>query len=73
VQLLYINIKLLVEELYVMSFHISCDFHHCCDCWLSVYYNGTKQILILQLIDHFNIISSDNEIRFNSVNFKLSL
>jgi len=37
VQLL--NINLLVEELFVMSFDWSCDSNHCCDdCWLSVYY-----------------------------------
>jgi len=33
VQLLYIDIKLLVEELHVMSFHISCDSSLL---WLSV-------------------------------------
>jgi len=29
---------------------LSCDSHHWCDCWLSVYYNGTKQISIFQLV-----------------------
>jgi len=43
VQLLYISIILLV-----MSFDWSCDSHLCCDWWLSVYYNGTKQISTLQ-------------------------
>jgi len=31
VQLLYNGIKFLVEKLRVMSFHISCDSHYCCD------------------------------------------
>jgi len=35
----------------MMSFDSSCNFHHCCDdCWLSVYYNGTKQISIFQKV-----------------------
>jgi len=61
---LYINIKFLMEELNVMSFHISCDSHHCCDCWLSVYYSGTKQILILQLVDNLTINQIINMLYF---------
>jgi len=61
--------QFLVEELHVLSFHIPCDSHHCCDCWLSVYINGTKQILILQLVDNLTL----NQIWFISVNFKLRL
>jgi len=45
VQLLYISLNLLMKEILVMSFDWSSNFDHCCDyCWLSVYYNGSKQI-----------------------------
>jgi len=35
VPLLYVNIKCLVKELPVMSFHTSCDSYYCCDWWMS--------------------------------------
>jgi len=41
VQLLYNSMNFLEEELIMMSFDWSCDFHYGCDCWLSVYYNWT--------------------------------
>jgi len=50
VQLLYSKMNVLVEELIMMSFDWSFNSHYCCDCWLSVYYNWTKQILILQKV-----------------------
>jgi len=44
VQLLYITSTLYKYSL-VMSCDCSCNSHHYCDdCWLSVYYNGLKQI-----------------------------
>jgi len=48
VQLLYSSMNFLVEELIMMSFNWSFNSHHCCDWWVSVYCNWTKQILILQ-------------------------
>jgi len=51
VQLLNSSINSLVEELIMMmSLDWSYDSHYCCDCWLSMYYNWTKQILILQKV-----------------------
>jgi len=49
-ELLYISMNFLVEDLLMMSFDWFFDSHYCCDCWLSVYYNGIKQILILQKV-----------------------
>jgi len=51
VPLLYVNIKFLVKELHVMSFHISCDSYYCCNWWILVYYNGIKQIFTLQMVN----------------------
>jgi len=39
----------------MMSFDLSFESHNCCNCWLSVYYNGTKQILILQKVRTFKL------------------
>jgi len=55
VQLLYSNMNVLVEELIMMSFDWSFNSHYCCDCWLSVYYNWTKQILILQKVSKLTL------------------
>jgi len=45
VQLLNSSINFLVEEMIMMSFDWSFDSHYCCDWWLSVYCNWTKQTL----------------------------